>query len=147
MPRTILVVDDELFGLRKIHVEGAVGNFYDVLADTTDPVFASLWEVAQSIPVVSLRVPDVARAAEYFSTDDAVRDLLLSAEFAAGASATLKELLATFLARAQRVAKLHSEFLIAFPQPEFVGEFCGAPRPPPSLAIGAPETGSKTVLR
>lgn len=129
MALSILVVDDELFGLRKIHVEGVVPNFYETLADINDPAFASLLAIAQSIPAVSLRVPNDARAAEYFATDGAVRELLLSAEFGGGASPKLKQLLAPFLARAQRVEQLRGEFLAAFPPPDFAVEFIGAPRP------------------
>lgn len=130
MAKIILVVDDELSALRRIHVEGVVGNFYETLADTTDPLFEELWNIAKSIPSVSPLVDDELSAAAYFSSDNAVKDLLLSPEFAAAESPKLKELLATFLARAERVESLRAEFLTAFPSDEFVVEFIGAPRPP-----------------
>lgn len=129
MPRVVLVVDDELVGLRKIHVQGVVPNFYETLADTTDPAFASLLEVANSIPTVQALVADDASAAAYFATDEAVSDLLLSSAFDAHASSRLKEMLSPFLARVRRVDQLRNEFLSAFPGPDFEVKFSGAPRP------------------
>ncbi len=130
MPRAVLVVDDELVGLRKIHVQGVIPNFYETLADTTDPAFSSLLGVANSIPAVQPLVADDVSAAAYFASDEAVRDLLLSGAFDAMASPGLKEMLAPFLARARRVHQLRDEFLSAFPVPDFTVKFSGAPRPP-----------------
>lgn len=149
MPKLILVVDDELQGLRVTHVQGVVPNFYEVLSDTTDPRFESLLGVARTVSRrqreeaqarqpqrggelledVDPRVADDESAAVYFASDNAVQDLLLSAEFAAGASPELKELVSPFLARAQRVDRLRADFLSAFPQPDFEVQFVGAPRP------------------
>ena len=129
MPQTILVVDDELSVLRRIHVEGVVPNFYETIVDTTDPIFESLWSVAKSIDTVFPHVGDEARAAAYFETDDAVRNVLLNDAFTAIASVPLKDLLAPFLARASRADQLKASFLSAFPQPEFEVNFTGAPRP------------------
>lgn len=129
MPKKILVVDDELIGLRKIHVEGTVPNFYETIADTTDPVFESLCGVARSIVTVAPLVEDAVGAAAYFATDSAVQDVLLSAAFNEKASPNLKDLLAPFHARARQVEQLKGDFQRAFPEPEFVVQFTGAPRP------------------
>jgi CheY-like chemotaxis protein len=129
MPRRVLVVDDELAGLRKVHVEGVVPNFYETIADTTDPRFESLRSISLLVPSAQQFVGDEGSAADYFATDDAVRDVLLSAELAAGAIQPLKDLLAPFIARSARVESLRAQFLAAFPAPEFVVDFAGAPRP------------------
>jgi hypothetical protein len=129
MVRRILVVDDELAGLRKVHVEGVVPNFYETIADTTDERFESLWQVAQQVQSAQPFVVDENGAAAYFDTDEAVRDVLLNPAFEASAGQPLKDLLAPFHARSARVEALRSQFLSAFPAPEFLVEFAGAPRP------------------
>ncbi len=135
MPQTILVVDDELFELRRIHVEGSALNFYETIADTTDPVFESLCTVARSIDTLAHLVEDDVSAAAYFATDKAVQDVLLDAAFNEKASPDLKCLLEPFLARARHVGQLKDYFQSAFPQPEFVVRFAGAPRPPVAQVI------------
>jgi len=129
MVRRILVVDDELAGLGKVHVEGVVPNFYETISDTTDPRFESLWEVARAVDAALPFVEDEDSAGAYFRTDNAVRDVFLSPQFDAIASPELKNLLAPVAARSLRVQQLRAEFLAAFPPPEFVVEFVGPPRP------------------
>ena len=46
MARLILVVDDELAGLRRVHVEGTVADFYDAVADPND--LARTWSRAEN---------------------------------------------------------------------------------------------------
>ncbi|KVE35865.1 hypothetical protein [Burkholderia sp. BDU5] len=129
MQRCILVVDDELAGLRKVHVEGTVPDFYETIADTTDPKFESLCEVAKAVAAAQQFVGDEDSAGAYFQTDDAVRDVLLSVQFDNIASEELKDLLEPFLARSRRVSQLKNDFLTAFPASEFIVKFVGAPRP------------------
>jgi hypothetical protein len=129
MSKLILIVDDELAGLRKIHVSGVVGDFYDTLADVNDPIFGNLWSIAQTIPTLTQRVAIEQDASDFFQTDEAIPNLLLTAEFIAGASQDLKNKLAPFLARAERVGILKKLFFDAFPQPDFEVEFVGSPRP------------------
>lgn len=129
MSKLILVVDDELAGLRRAHVVGVVGNFYDTLSDVNDPIFVNLRNIAQSIPTLADRVADEQSASDYFECDEVIPDLLLTAEFDTEARPALKGLLAPFLARADRVKKLKEQFLAAFPSPNFEVEFVRAPRP------------------
>ena len=42
MTKIILVVDDELAALRRSHISGVVGDFYDTLSDVNDPIFENL---------------------------------------------------------------------------------------------------------
>lgn len=128
--RKILVVDDELAGLRKVHVEGTVPNFYETISDTTDPRFESLLAVAQQVEAARPFLDDHVSAADYFSTDEAVRDVLLSSWFDTDASPELKDLLGPFLSRSQRISQLRAHFHSAFPEPEFLLEFVDPPRPP-----------------
>ena len=50
VPKTIIVVDDELFQLRKFHVRSLAADFYDTIEDVTDPAFENLWKVAKAVP-------------------------------------------------------------------------------------------------
>lgn len=129
MPRRILVVDDELAGLRRVHVEGSSGTFYDVLADPTDKRFENLMGVAITVPAAQPFVQDEVSAAAYFATDAAVPELLLSAQLKEAASAPLRELLDPVWDREKRINALRAHFLSAFPAPDFVVDFAGAPRP------------------
>jgi CheY-like chemotaxis protein len=126
MPRRVLVVDDELAGLRKAHVIGSKGDFYEILSDVTDPRFENLREVALTVPAAAPFVTDEKAAAAYFDTDEAVRDLFLSPQIQAHANQQVLDLLAAFLGRHERVERLRNDFQTAFPDPEFAIDFVGA---------------------
>lgn len=128
-PKVILVVDDELFQLRKAHVHHIATNFYDTIADTTDPIFSNLWDVARAIPSLGAGNWNEEQAAQYLSSDTAVYSVLLSVQFEQLAEAPLKQLLSPFTARAERVGKLKQLFQSAFPSPEFDLQFVSPPRP------------------
>lgn len=128
-PKTILVIDDELFQLRRKHVQHVAANFYDTIADTTDPIFSALWDVAKAIPELEANNWDEEFATTFFSSDDAVSKVLLSTQFLHVAVPPLKELLAPFTARAERVEKLKQIFQTAFPMPAFNLQFVEPPRP------------------
>ncbi|KJV25998.1 hypothetical protein VI06_17650 [Aquitalea magnusonii] len=128
-PKTILVVDDELFQLRRAHVHHVATSFYDTIADTTDPIFSNLWDVAKAIPGLGAGSWDEEQAAQYLSSDAAVSLVLLSVQFKQLAGAPLKQLLTPFTARAERVGRLKQLFQSAFPSPEFDLQFVSPPRP------------------
>lgn len=119
MPRQILVVDDELAGLRRVHVEGTVADFYDAVADSTDPRFENLKALAATVPAAQPFVEDDEAARAYFASDEAVRNLLLSAQVRNGAIPALRALLEPVWDRATRVEKLRQHFVSAFPAPDF----------------------------
>lgn len=129
-PKTILVVDDELFQLRKKHVRNYAENFYSTIEDVNDPIFDNLWDVARAIPGLGAAEWDHTAAAAYFASDSAVSEVLLSEEFAQFANGPLRQLLAPFTARARSVAELKKVFHDAFQTPEFDLQFRGSPRPP-----------------
>lgn len=122
MPR-LLVVDDELAGLRRAHVIASNGDLYDILSDITDPRFEGLRQVALSVPAAAPLVADQNAAAAYFQTNEAVRDLFLSPQLQAVANQELLNLFGAFLGRHARVERLRNDFLNAFPNPEFTIEF------------------------
>lgn len=128
-PKTILVVDDELFQLRKAHVQNVVSDFYDTIADVTDDIFKNLWEVAKAVPGLGAGGWDQDAAAAYLASDAAVTTVLLSPQFKGIAQEPLQKLLAPFIARAARVEKLKQMFYAAFPTPEFDLQFAEPPRP------------------
>lgn len=126
MPRRILVVDDELAGLRKAHVAGSVADFYDILADVTEPRFEDLRQLALTLPATAPFVGDEHSAAAYFQTDEAVRDLFLSPQIAVAATQAVRDLLAPFLSRSDGVERIRSDFLAAFPPGDFSIDFASA---------------------
>lgn len=126
MPRRILVVDDELAGLRKAHVVGLIANFYEVVSDVTDPRFDDLRQFALTVPAAAPFVGDEHAAADYFQTDEAVRDLLLSPQIAVAATEPVRDLLAPLFSRRDVVERLRSDFLAAFPPAQFLIDFASA---------------------
>jgi hypothetical protein len=129
--KRILVVDDELAGLRRDHVRGVSPDFYDVISDVNDPRFEQLRQVGLAIAsIAELMNGDFHEVADYFGSDGAVRNLILSDEFSQGAHQDLKRLLNPFIERAARVKKLETAMRNAFPAPHFLIEIRSAPRPP-----------------
>jgi hypothetical protein len=129
--KRILVVDDELAGLRREHVRGVIPDFYDVISDVNDPRFEHLRQVGLAVASIAERMNgDINDVAEYFGSDDAVQNLILSDAFAQGAHQALKALLNPFTERAARVRKLEAAMRDAFPAAHFVLEIRSAPRPP-----------------
>lgn len=128
-PKAIIVVDDELFQLRKTHVQNVAANFYDTIQDVNDPIFGNLWEVAGAVPDLGAANWNNDEAAAYLASDAAVSNVLLSQAFEEIALAPLREQLAPFLARAARVANLKKVFQDAFQMPEFDLQFVAPPRP------------------
>jgi hypothetical protein len=135
MPRRILIVDDELAALRRVHVEGAVADFYDAVADSTDPRFENLQALATTVPAAHPFVESEEAALAYFASDEAVRDLLLSAHVRNGAIPQLRALLEPVWDRAARVEKLRQHFASAFPAPDF--EIAFRPDRPPLDQVSA----------
>lgn len=129
--RKILVVDDELAGLRREHVRGVIPDFYDVISDVNDPRFEFLRQVGLAVEsIAELMDGDINDVADYFGSDAAVSDLILSEVFAQGAHQDLKALLNPFIERAARVKKLEAAMYEAFPASHFVIEIRSSPRPP-----------------
>lgn len=127
--KTILVVDDELYQLRRTHVQNVAANFYETIADVTDPIFSNLWDVAKAVPGLGAGNWNEDVAAQYLASDEAVSAVFLSPQFAQVAQAPLQQLLAPFIARAARVSELKQMFEAAFPRPEFDLVFDPPPRP------------------
>jgi len=129
--KRILVIDDELAGLRREHVRGVIPDFYDLISDVNDPRFEYLRQVGLSIEsIAELMNGDVNGVAEYFDSDAAVQDLILSDAFAQGAHQDLRALLNPFIERAARVKKLDTAMREAFPASHFEIDIRSAPRPP-----------------
>ncbi|GKT00373.1 hypothetical protein AVKW3434_13310 [Acidovorax sp. SUPP3434] len=129
--KRILVVDDELAGLRREHLNGVNPDFYDVISDVNDPRFEHLRQVGLAVPsIAELMNGDIHEVADYFGSDDAVSNLILSDAFAQGAHQDLRALLNPFIERAARVKKLEVAMREAFPASQFVIEIRSAPRPP-----------------
>lgn len=129
--RRILVVDDELAGLRREHVRGVIPDFYDVISDINDPRFEYLRQVGLAVvSIAELMDGDINDVAKYFDSDDAVSDLILSDAFAQSAHQDLKALLNPFIERAARVKRLKVAVHEAFPDSHFEIEIRSAPRPP-----------------
>lgn len=129
MPRTILVVDDELHRLTKSHVRRLAADFYDTIEDINAPLFDSLWDVAKAVPGLGAAAWDVEEAATYLVGEAAVDTVLLSPNFAEIAQPALQQLLAPFTARANWVLELKQAFQGAFQAPEFDLQFVPGPRP------------------
>lgn len=130
VPKRILVVDDELAGLRRVHVQGAIPDFYDVVADVNDPCFEQLRQLGLKIEALApIMEGEIHEVADYFGTDKAVQELILSDTFQERAPPDLRTLLGPFLARAELVAKLKDAFQTAFPSASFNLEFRTYPRP------------------
>lgn len=129
VPRTILVVDDELHQLTKSHVRRLAADFYDTIEDVNDPLFDSLWDVAKAIPSLGAGAWEVDEAATYLVGEAAVATVLLSPQFAQIAQPGLQKLLAPFTARASWVLDLKQAFQGAFQTPEFDLQFVPGPRP------------------
>lgn len=128
-PKIILVVDDELHQLTKSHVLRFAPAFYDTIEDITDPMFEGLWSVAKAVPGLKAVDWDVEEAAKYLASEAAVSTVLMSPQFVQIAQMQLKELLAPFSVRAQKVVELKQFFQDAFQAPEFDLQFIAAPRP------------------
>ncbi|WP_353630734.1 hypothetical protein AADG64_23825 [Achromobacter xylosoxidans] len=128
-PKRILVVDDELFQLRRAHVQNVAEDFYDTIVDINDPVFDNLWDIAKEVPGLDAAAWDYDTAAAYFASDAAVTEVFSSLEFNRLAQAPLRRLLAPFTARVTRVAELKKIFTDAFQLPEFDVQFVAPPRP------------------
>lgn len=129
--KRILVIDDELAGLRRDHVRGVIPDFYDVISDVNDPRFEQLRQVGLTIAsIAELMKGDFNEVADYFGSDGAVRSLILSDEFSQGAHQDLKTLLNPFIERAVRVRNLETAMRDAFPATHFLIEIRSAPRPP-----------------
>lgn len=129
VPKTILVVDDELHLLTMSHVHRWAPNFYDTVADVNDPVFDNLWDVAKAVPTLGAAAWTVDEAAAYLASNDAVSSVLLSPQFTQFAQPQLVALLSSFSERAHWAADLKQVFQDAFKAPEFDLQFVSAPRP------------------
>lgn len=128
-PRTIIVVDDELYQLRRIHVQNVAPDFYTTVTDVNDPIFDNLWDVAKAVPELDAVNWDHDAAAAYFASDAAVAGLLLTDQFSQIALAPLQAILNPFSSRAVWVADLKMVFQDAFPAPDFNLQFAAPPRP------------------
>lgn len=129
--KRILIVDDELAGLRREHLNGVNPDFYDVISDVNDPRFEHLRQVGLAVPsIAEIMNGDIHEVADYFGSDDAVSNLILSDAFAQSAHQDLRALLNPFIERAARVKKLETAMREAFPASQFVIEIRSSPRPP-----------------
>ena len=126
-PLRVVVVDDELAGLRHDHVEG---DFYKTISDTTSPEYDDLITVARMTKgFAAIEAAGDQAISGYFESERGVQEILLSAVFAQKASPALKELLSLFLARANKVSALRQYFVDAFPSPHYELEFLLPIRP------------------
>lgn len=126
VPKTIVVVDDELFRLTSSHVRRWAPDFYATIEDVNDPAFDNLWEVARAVPGLGAAEWDVDAATAYFASEAAVSSVLFSQEFAQIAQDRLRNLLGPFTVRAKWIADLKQVFQDAFQAPEFNLQFVPA---------------------
>lgn len=131
----VMVIDDELAGMKYNHLVDHTDNIAQVFGDLTSPELDELWQIVVSIKnFKSLDAEKPDRILGYVSSDEFVQEILLSSEFREKASALLTEPLSNFLARADMVAELRSQVEVAFPEPEFRTTFVGArPSTPATL--------------
>ncbi len=119
-PKNVLVVDDELAGLTFAHVTASVAGAAAFLADVNSPEAAEAWSLAMATSgKPPLEKTGADEAADFLTSDDFVRDVLLSQHFRDHATPVLKDPLANFIARADSVRTLKQQVDDAFPSPDF----------------------------
>jgi hypothetical protein len=119
--KVVIVVDDELVGMKYSHLEPACIAF---LEDSTSPEFAELLDIARLVKGFS----DIERAGtikirEYFASDKLVTEVILSQHFQDNSTNTLRSPLADFLSQAERIKILRGHLENAFPEPQFELKF------------------------
>lgn len=128
--KKILIVDDELAGLKKIHVKQVASDFYEVIEDSTHPVFVELWNLSKSINGINAIDWNEEEACDYLNSEIAVSKVLLSDQIKQlPPTSDLIRLLSPFIARADRIRNLRTIFEKAFPAGEYELFFVTAPRP------------------
>ncbi|EJL72268.1 hypothetical protein PMI12_04009 [Variovorax sp. CF313] len=123
VPKTIVVVDDELFRLTNSHVRRWAPDFYETIEDVNDPAFGNLWEVARAVPELGAADWDIDAATSYFASEAAISSVLLSQQFLQIAQPRLRDLLGPFTGRAKWVTDLKQVFKDAFQAPDFDLQF------------------------
>lgn len=123
-PKSVLVVDDELAGLTFAHLSSSVADAAGFFGDVTSPEAEEAWSLAVTIKgkkPLAETAPE--EATEFLTSDEFVRDVLLSKHFHDHATPVLKDPLENFLERADAVRTLKQQLGEAFPSPGFVITF------------------------
>lgn len=119
--KTVLVIDDELVGLTYAHLSDAVQQLFD---DRTSPEFAELWTIVMQIKgFKELLEEDTELVRKYVTSDDLVREVILSQVFKDTATELLTRPLSQFLETANSVSRLRKHLELAFCKPEYELDF------------------------
>lgn len=122
--RKVIVIDDELVGLTYSHLVDQTDNIEAIFGDATSPEFDELWTLVCRIKdFPTLAEYGASEALKYATTDEFVRDVILSKYFIEHATGQLIEPLTPFIERSKVVAKLLSQLHSAFPAPHFETTF------------------------
>jgi len=127
IPKSVLIVDDELVGMSYSHLPKLVKDLFE---DQTSPEFEELWQLVMHIKhYADANTEDANVIREFITSDELVQDVILSAHFQEKATELLKKPLANFLHQSNTVQKLRKHIEAAFPESEYKIEF-SAIRPP-----------------
>lgn len=125
----ILVVDDELAGMDRSHLDLLDPGAGALLGDPDSPEAAEMFSIAGEIfDVVELQ-RDHAQFASFLTSDRFVQEVLVNPIFGGKATPGLKKHFANFVAKFGQVNDLRAQFEQAFPPPTFELSFV-AVRPP-----------------
>jgi len=120
----VLVVDDELVGLKFFHLPESVKP---VLGDLTSPEVSEIWDYASEIcGFASFEQSNPSTVSAFLASDALVSDVLLHPTFVENVTEPLKSSLQFFHDRAARVNKLRGSIETAFPASKFDLKFVGA---------------------
>jgi hypothetical protein len=114
----VLVVDDELAGMDRSHLDQLDPSAAAFLGDPDSPEAEEILKIAELLIDVTALKEDHDKFAEFLTSQDFIRDVLISNVFNEKASGGLKKHFANFLAKCDQVGNLRREFVEAFPSPK-----------------------------
>jgi hypothetical protein len=120
----VLVVDDELAGLKFFHLPDEIKT---LLGDLTSPEVSEIWEYASKIcgfKLLDEEPPPVIR--KFLNSDELVSDIFFNEEFKNNVGEPLKTSLSHFYGHAAKIDALRSCIDQAFPDSEFDLTFVAA---------------------
>lgn len=115
----ILIVDDELAGMDRSHLEQLDPAAAALLGDPDSPEADEILAIAGQIFDVSELKRDHKHFASFLTSDRFIQEVLVNRIFDEKATNGLKKNFSNFVAKFGQVQNLKSQFVEAFPSPEF----------------------------
>lgn len=115
--KRVLIIDDELAGLKFSHLQPTVEV---ILGDLTSPQVGEIWAFASGkFGFKSLEEAEPQIIRDFLASESLVNDVILSSDFLGQAGEQLQQDLAIFLTQANSVNALRSQIIAAFPEDKF----------------------------